>query len=80
MIRFVIPAYNEAENIPRLLADLAPVARELGARVIIVDDGSTDGTARRDPRTRPATCTWRSSPTPSTAASGRRSTPASAPR
>ena len=53
MIRFVIPAYNEAENIPRLLADLAPVARELGARVIIVDDGSTDGTARRDPRTRP---------------------------
>ena len=45
MIRCVIPAYNEAENIPRLLADLAPVARELGARVIIVDDGSTDGTA-----------------------------------
>ncbi len=45
MIRFVIPAYNEAENIPRLLADLAPVARKLGARVIFVDDGSTDGTA-----------------------------------
>ncbi len=44
MIRFVIPAYNEAENIPRLLADLAPVARALGARVIVVDDGSTDGT------------------------------------
>ena len=44
MIRFVIPAYNEAENIPRLLADLAPVARGLGARVIIVDDGSSDGT------------------------------------
>ncbi len=45
MIRFVIPAYNEVENIPRLLADLAPVARRLGARVIVVDDGSTDGTA-----------------------------------
>jgi dolichol-phosphate mannosyltransferase len=44
MIRFVIPAYNEAENIPRLLADLTPRARELGARVIVVDDGSTDGT------------------------------------
>ena len=44
MIRFVIPAYNEAENIPRLLSDLAPVARELGARVIVVDDGSSDGT------------------------------------
>jgi dolichol-phosphate mannosyltransferase len=45
VIRFVIPAYNEAENVPRLLADLAPVARRLGARVIVVDDGSTDGTA-----------------------------------
>lgn len=45
MIRFVIPAYNECENIPNLLAELGPVARELGARVIFVDDGSTDGTA-----------------------------------
>ena len=45
MIRFVIPAYNERENIPNLLADLGPVARELGARIIFVDDGSTDGTA-----------------------------------
>lgn len=44
MIRFVIPAYNEAENIPRLLTDLAPRARALGARVIVVDDGSSDGT------------------------------------
>src|SRR5438067_5978879 len=44
MIRFVIPAYNEAENIPRLMADLAPRARELGARIIFVDDGSSDGT------------------------------------
>jgi dolichol-phosphate mannosyltransferase len=46
MIRFVIPAYNERENIPRLLAGLTPVARELGARVIFVDDGSSDGTAQ----------------------------------
>lgn len=45
MIRFVIPAYNESENIPRLLADLAPRARELGARIIFVDDGSSDGTS-----------------------------------
>jgi dolichol-phosphate mannosyltransferase len=44
MIRFVIPAYNEAENIPRLMADLAPRARALGARIIFVDDGSSDGT------------------------------------
>lgn len=45
MIRFVIPAYNEAANIPRLLADLAPRANALGARVIVVDDGSADDTA-----------------------------------
>ena len=44
MIRFVIPAYNEAENIPNLMADLGPRARELGARIIFVDDGSKDGT------------------------------------
>jgi dolichol-phosphate mannosyltransferase len=45
MIRFVIPAYDEAENIPGLFADLAPRARKLGARVIVVDDGSSDGTS-----------------------------------
>ncbi|HUA75972.1 MAG TPA: glycosyltransferase [Solirubrobacteraceae bacterium] len=45
MIRFVIPAYNESENIPNLMADLAPRVRELGARVIFVDDGSSDGTS-----------------------------------
>jgi dolichol-phosphate mannosyltransferase len=45
VIRFVIPAFNEAENIPNLMADLGPRARELGARIIFVDDGSTDGTA-----------------------------------
>ena len=45
MIRFVIPAYNERDNIPNLLADLGPRASELGARIIFVDDGSTDGTS-----------------------------------
>jgi dolichol-phosphate mannosyltransferase len=44
-IRFVIPAYNEAENVARLFDDLAPRARALGARVLVIDDGSTDGTA-----------------------------------
>jgi dolichol-phosphate mannosyltransferase len=44
MVRFVIPAYNEAQNVPGLLGDLAPRVRELGARVIVVDDGSNDGT------------------------------------
>jgi dolichol-phosphate mannosyltransferase len=46
MIRFVIPAYNEEENIPALLADLGPRASDLGAELIFVDDGSTDGTVR----------------------------------
>lgn len=42
---FVIPAYNEEANIPRLLADLEqrPALWQDG-HVIIVDDGSTDGT------------------------------------
>ncbi|MCU1676064.1 MAG: dolichol-phosphate mannosyltransferase, partial [Frankiales bacterium] len=44
MIRFVIPAFNERENIGPLMADLAPRADALGARIIFVDDGSTDGT------------------------------------
>src|SRR5436305_14126257 len=44
---FVVPAYNEEENIPRLLADLE-ARRHLfsaGGRVLIVDDGSSDGTS-----------------------------------
>jgi dolichol-phosphate mannosyltransferase len=45
MIRFVIPAFNERENIPNLMADLTPRATALGARIIFVDDGSTDGTS-----------------------------------
>jgi dolichol-phosphate mannosyltransferase len=44
---FVVPAFNEAENLPRLLRDLEgrPDLFADGSRVIIVDDGSTDGTA-----------------------------------
>jgi dolichol-phosphate mannosyltransferase len=45
MIWFVIPAYNEAENIALLFARLGPIARDLDATVVIVDDGSSDGTA-----------------------------------
>jgi len=43
---FVIPVYNEEENVPRLLADFEtrPGLFEAGGRVILVDDGSTDGT------------------------------------
>jgi dolichol-phosphate mannosyltransferase len=42
----VIPAYNEAENLPRLIADLEsrPTLFPPGSRVIVVDDGSEDAT------------------------------------
>jgi dolichol-phosphate mannosyltransferase len=44
---FVVPAYNEEENIPRLFADLEQRLDLFtpGSRVIVVDDGSIDGTA-----------------------------------
>jgi dolichol-phosphate mannosyltransferase len=43
---FVIPAYNEELNLPRLLADLEtrPELFPPGSRVIVVDDGSQDRT------------------------------------
>jgi dolichol-phosphate mannosyltransferase len=46
-IAFVIPAYNEAENVPRLFADLEGHRWLFGnpeTRVFIVDDGSSDET------------------------------------
>lgn len=44
MIYIVIPAFDEAPNIRRLFEGLRPVADELAARILLVDDGSTDGT------------------------------------
>jgi dolichol-phosphate mannosyltransferase len=46
MAVFVIPAYNEEANVPRLLADLErrPDLWAGGGYVILADDGSTDGT------------------------------------
>jgi GT2 family glycosyltransferase len=45
----VIPTYNEADSLPRLLDDLAAVRGELPSGVVldvlVVDDGSPDGTA-----------------------------------
>ncbi len=55
----VVPTYNEAENIERMLAALGDVFRDAAfdGHVLIVDDGSPDGTgqladavAARDPR------------------------------
>jgi hypothetical protein len=45
LVSIVIPAYNEAHRLPRSMAKLVPYVRALGdTEVIIVDDGSTDGT------------------------------------
>lgn len=43
-VTVVIPARNEAQRLPHLLADFAR-SRPPGARVIVVDDHSEDGTA-----------------------------------
>jgi len=47
-ISCVVPAYNEARNLPVLLAELTPVLGALseGWEVIVVDDGSRDETAQ----------------------------------
>jgi glycosyltransferase involved in cell wall biosynthesis len=40
----VVPAYNAARHLPDVLGRLARASDEL-ARIVVVDDGSTDGTA-----------------------------------
>ena len=47
MISFIVPAYNEERLLGRTLAAIHAAAREVALpyEVIVVDDGSTDGTA-----------------------------------
>ena len=45
-ISIIIPALNEAANLPQLLSQLAPL-RQRGAQLIIADGGSTDGAPER---------------------------------
>ena len=54
-ILVVIPTYNEAENIPRLIPHV--LAQAVGVEMLVVDDGSPDGTGalvrgmgEKDPR------------------------------
>jgi len=43
-ISVVVPCYNEAENIPSLLMRLQKVLKEKNYELVLVDDGSDDGT------------------------------------
>src|SRR5712691_7865066 len=46
-ILFVVPAFDEEQNLPRLFADLEsrPALFPPGSRLLVVDDGSHDRTA-----------------------------------
>ncbi len=46
-VSVLVPAYNEAENMAELFAELASTIRkhEFQTEIVLVDDGSTDGTA-----------------------------------
>jgi glycosyltransferase involved in cell wall biosynthesis len=46
-VSVIIPAFNEADSIAQVVADITNVldAEPLGYEVLVVDDGSTDGTA-----------------------------------
>lgn len=46
MLRIVVPAYNEAANLPGLMDRLRAALGERPYRVIVVDDGSQDDTRR----------------------------------
>jgi glycosyltransferase involved in cell wall biosynthesis len=61
-VSVVVPAYNEAENLEALLAELTSALEPLGEpyEILVVDDGSTDGSdavlpalERRHPMLRP---------------------------
>jgi dolichol-phosphate mannosyltransferase len=44
-VSVILPTYNEREALGKLYPALAPVVASLGGEVIVVDDGSPDGTA-----------------------------------
>ena len=46
-ISIVIPLFNEAGNVARLVAEVAEAMDDLEFELILVEDGSTDGTRER---------------------------------
>ncbi len=45
-LTIVVPIYNEADSLPDFLSALIPACTSAGWQAILVDDGSTDGSAR----------------------------------
>lgn len=46
MLSLILPTYNEAENIPRVVPELQGILKDIPHEIIIVDDDSPDGTWR----------------------------------
>jgi dolichol-phosphate mannosyltransferase len=45
MIYFILPAYNEKDNLVKLVRDIHEAVPDRNYQIVIVDDGSDDGTA-----------------------------------
>jgi dolichol-phosphate mannosyltransferase len=45
-VSIVVPTLNEAGNVGRLIEELATNLKGIDYEIIIVDDGSTDGTTK----------------------------------
>ncbi|MEM9809623.1 MAG: glycosyltransferase family 2 protein [Pseudomonadota bacterium] len=46
-LSIIIPVYNEADNVASVIAEVLEKTEDVAARILVVDDGSDDGTADR---------------------------------